>query len=33
MAQPLVGHLDPQFIALMNEAQDLLRFVFQPKIV
>jgi alanine-glyoxylate transaminase/serine-glyoxylate transaminase/serine-pyruvate transaminase len=29
MAQPLVGHLDPQFIALMNEVQDLLRFVFQ----
>jgi alanine-glyoxylate transaminase/serine-glyoxylate transaminase/serine-pyruvate transaminase len=29
MAQPLVGHLDPQFIALMNENQELLRFVFQ----
>lgn len=29
MAQPLVGHLDPQFIALMNEVQELLRFVFQ----
>lgn len=29
MAQPLVGHLDPQFIALMNEVQDLLRSVFQ----
>jgi alanine-glyoxylate transaminase/serine-glyoxylate transaminase/serine-pyruvate transaminase len=29
MAQPLVGHLDPSFIALMNEVQDLLRFVFQ----
>ncbi len=29
MAHPLVGHLDPQFIALMNEVQDLLRYVFQ----
>jgi alanine-glyoxylate transaminase/serine-glyoxylate transaminase/serine-pyruvate transaminase len=29
MAHPLVGHLDPQFIALMNEVQELLRFVFQ----
>jgi alanine-glyoxylate transaminase / serine-glyoxylate transaminase / serine-pyruvate transaminase len=31
MAQPLVGHLDPQFIVLMNEVQDLLRHVFQTK--
>jgi alanine-glyoxylate transaminase/serine-glyoxylate transaminase/serine-pyruvate transaminase len=31
MAQPLVGHLDPQFIMLMNEVQDLLRYVFQTK--
>jgi len=31
MAQPLVGHLDPQFIRLMNEVQDLLRYVFQTK--
>jgi alanine-glyoxylate transaminase/serine-glyoxylate transaminase/serine-pyruvate transaminase len=31
MAQPLVGHLDPQFIVLMNEVQDLLRFVFQTR--
>lgn len=29
MAQPLIGHLDPEFIALMNEVQELLRFVFQ----
>lgn len=29
MAHPLVGHLDPQFIALMNEVQDLLRYVFR----
>ncbi len=29
MATPLIGHLDPQFIALMNEIQDLLRLVFE----
>ncbi|MFO7740726.1 MAG: alanine--glyoxylate aminotransferase family protein [Anaerolineae bacterium] len=29
MAHPLVGHLDPQFIHLMNEVQELLRSVFQ----
>jgi alanine-glyoxylate transaminase/serine-glyoxylate transaminase/serine-pyruvate transaminase len=31
MAHPLVGHLDPQFIALMNEVQEMLRFVFQTQ--
>jgi alanine-glyoxylate transaminase/serine-glyoxylate transaminase/serine-pyruvate transaminase len=31
MSHPLVGHLDPQFITLMNEVQDLLRYVFQTK--
>lgn len=31
MAQPLLGHLDPQFITLMNEVQDLLRYAFQTK--
>ena len=31
MAHPLVGHLDPQFIALMNEVQDLMRYVFETK--
>ncbi len=31
MAHPLVGHLDPQFIALMNEVQELLRYVFQTE--
>jgi alanine-glyoxylate transaminase/serine-glyoxylate transaminase/serine-pyruvate transaminase len=31
MSQPLVGHLDPAFIALMNEVQELLRYVFQTK--
>lgn len=31
MAQPLVGHLDPQFLAVMGEVQELLRFVFQTR--
>ena len=31
MAQPLIGHLDPRFIALMNQVQELLRYVFQTK--
>lgn len=29
MSTPLLGHLDPQFIVLMNEVQDLLRMVFE----
>jgi len=29
MAHPLLGHLDPQFVHLMKEVQDLLRYVFQ----
>ncbi|MCS7014943.1 MAG: alanine--glyoxylate aminotransferase family protein [Gemmatales bacterium] len=31
MATPLVGHLDPEFLALMNETQALLRYVFQTQ--
>ncbi len=31
MATPLVGHLDPQFLALMDEVQQLLRYVFQTE--
>ena len=31
MATPLVGHLDPQFITLMNEVQEMLRYVFQTR--
>ena len=31
MAQPLVGHLDPQFLELMAEIQELLRFVLQTQ--
>jgi alanine-glyoxylate transaminase/serine-glyoxylate transaminase/serine-pyruvate transaminase len=29
LGRPLVGHLDPEFLALMDEIQDLLRYVFQ----
>jgi alanine-glyoxylate transaminase/serine-glyoxylate transaminase/serine-pyruvate transaminase len=29
MTTPLVGHLDPQFLELMNEIQELLRYLFQ----
>jgi alanine-glyoxylate transaminase/serine-glyoxylate transaminase/serine-pyruvate transaminase len=29
MGRPLVGHLDPEFLALMDEIQDLLRYIFQ----
>ncbi len=31
MATPLIGHLDPQFLQLMNEVQQLLRYVFQTE--
>ena len=31
MAAPVVGHLDPQFVALMDRVQDLLRYVFQTE--
>lgn len=31
LSTPLVGHLDPEFIRLMEETKDLLRFVFQTK--
>lgn len=31
MANPLVGHLDPEFIAIMDDIQELLRFVFQTE--
>lgn len=29
LAHPPVGHLDPQFVRLMDEVQELLRFVFE----
>ncbi len=29
MAQPLVGHLDPDFLSIMNEIRDLLQYVFE----
>jgi len=31
MAHPLVGHLDPQFLLIMEEVQELLRYVFQTE--
>jgi alanine-glyoxylate transaminase/serine-glyoxylate transaminase/serine-pyruvate transaminase len=31
MALPLLGHLDPQFLEIMNETQEMLRQVFQTK--
>ncbi len=31
LAKPLVGHLDPEFLTLMDEVQQLLRYVFQTK--
>jgi alanine-glyoxylate transaminase/serine-glyoxylate transaminase/serine-pyruvate transaminase len=31
MAHPLVGHLDPKFIELMKEVQELLRYTFQTQ--
>lgn len=31
MAAPVVGHLDPQFVTLMDRVQDLLRYVFQTE--
>src|SRR5687768_12669620 len=31
MATPLVGHLDPEYIKIMNETQQMLRYVFQTQ--
>lgn len=31
MSTPLIGHLDPEFIIIMNEIQEMLRHVFQTK--
>src|SRR6266850_1525100 len=31
MSTPLVGHLDPEFIKIMNETQQMLRYVFQTQ--
>jgi alanine-glyoxylate transaminase/serine-glyoxylate transaminase/serine-pyruvate transaminase len=31
MATPLLGHLDPQFLAMMTETQEMLREVYQTK--
>ena len=29
MSTPLVGHLDPSFVEIMDETQELLRYAFQ----
>lgn len=29
LGMPVLGHLDPEFLNLMNEVQQLLRYVFQ----
>ncbi len=31
MSWPTLGHLDPEFLTIMNETMDLLRFVFQTR--
>ncbi len=31
MSAPVIGHLDPEFLNIMNETQQLLRYVFQTK--
>jgi alanine-glyoxylate transaminase/serine-glyoxylate transaminase/serine-pyruvate transaminase len=31
LSSPVIGHLDPEFLALMREVQELLRFVFQTE--
>jgi alanine-glyoxylate transaminase/serine-glyoxylate transaminase/serine-pyruvate transaminase len=31
LGTPLLGHLDPEFVALMDETQNLLRYVFQTE--
>src|SRR6266699_975351 len=31
MATPLLGHLDPQFLDIMNETQEMLRQVFRTQ--
>jgi alanine-glyoxylate transaminase/serine-glyoxylate transaminase/serine-pyruvate transaminase len=31
LAMPVMGHLDPEFLHIMDEVQEMLRFVFQTK--
>jgi len=31
MAMPVIGHLDPAFLQIMDDVQELMRFVFQTK--
>ena len=29
MSEPMLGHLDPDFLEIMNETRELLKYVFQ----
>jgi len=31
LSTPIIGHLDPEFLRIMDDIQQLLRFVFQTK--
>jgi alanine-glyoxylate transaminase/serine-glyoxylate transaminase/serine-pyruvate transaminase len=31
MSSPTIGHLDPEFLGVMKEVQEMLRFVFQTE--
>ena len=31
MAVPMIGHLDPAFLKVMDDVQELLRYIFQTK--
>ena len=31
MARPTIGHLDPQFLELLNDLRDMLRQIFQTR--
>ncbi|MCJ7533995.1 MAG: hypothetical protein MUO57_00505, partial [Anaerolineales bacterium] len=31
LSYPVIGHLDPEFLNLMKEVQELLRFAFQTE--
>lgn len=31
MSEPMIGHLDPDFLGIMNETRELLKYVFQTE--
>ena len=31
MSEPMLGHLDPDFLEIMNETRELLKYVFQTE--